>query len=251
MALPACITLRASAAIAFLFLAIPPPLAAQSALAARSFTLSKVTIQGHSRFTADQISEAGGLKKGQPIDLAGIDAAADRLFKTGVLANISYSYSTLGNAMTVEYHINDATNLVPCIYDNFVWFSDAELTAVGRRANPLFDGMLPQTGDLANQVTTALEDFLKQHSITGHVTGILSGKLGGPATGYTLQVTDVSMPVAAADRSLRICCSAPRKLISDQITPARWPPAPAGSASRKRTTMKAICRYTFPHRRFL
>ena len=119
-------SVRCACALAAITLVASLPLSAQTSAGVKSYTLAKVTVRGPSHFTSEQIAAAGGLRKGQQIDLAGVDAAADRLFKTGAIAKIGYSYSSVGNSMSVEFQITDASRFLPCLYDNFVWFADAE-----------------------------------------------------------------------------------------------------------------------------
>ena len=170
-------------------------LLAQPGQSGKTFTLSGVVISGAKRFTQEQLVAASGLKKGQQIDLPGIDAAADRLFKSGALANITYTYRMAGTAIDVQFKLAEATKFLPCTYDNFVWFSDEELIAAARKEVPLFDGSLPLGGELPNQVTASLENFLQRHSIKGSVSATVSGSLGGPITSYDLRVFDISIPV--------------------------------------------------------
>jgi outer membrane protein insertion porin family len=170
-------------------------LAAQPGQGGKTYTLSGVTFSGAKRFTTEQLVAASGLKKGQQIDLAAIDAAADRLFKTGALANISYTYRTASTSIEVQFKLAEASKFVPCTYDNFVWFSDEELIAAARKEVPLFDGSLPIGGELPTQVSESLEQFLQQHSIKASVSATISGALGGAVGSYDLRVSDISIPV--------------------------------------------------------
>ena len=170
-------------------------LIAQPRQSGKTFTLSGVTISGAKRFTQEQLVLASGLKKGQQIDLPRIDAAADRLFKSGALASISYTYRTAGATMEVQFKLAEAAKFVPCTYDNFVWFADEELIAAARKEVPLFDGSLPLGGELPTQVSDSLEHFLQAHSIKASVSATVSGSLGGPITSYDLRVFDISIPV--------------------------------------------------------
>jgi outer membrane protein assembly factor BamA len=170
-------------------------LIAQPNQSGKAFTLSGVTISGAKRFTQEQLVSASGLKKGQQIDLPGIDAAADRLFKTGALANISYTYRIAGASIEVQFKLAEAAKFVPCTYDNFVWFTDAELIAAARKEIPLFDGSLPIGGELPAEVSESLEHFLQAHSIKGSVSATISGSMGGPVNSYDLRVSDISIPV--------------------------------------------------------
>jgi outer membrane protein assembly factor BamA len=170
-------------------------LIAQPDQSGKTFTLSGVAISGAKRFTQEELVSASGLKKGQQIDLPGIDAAADRLFKTGALASISYTYRTAGTSIEVQFKLAEAAKFVPCTYDNFVWFSDEELIAAARKEVPLFDGSLPLGGELPNQVSESLEHFLQTHSIKGSVSATISGSMGGAVGSYDLRVSDISIPV--------------------------------------------------------
>ena len=165
--------------------------------AGKTFTLSGVTVSGAKRFTQEQLVAASGLKKGQQIDLPAIDAAADRLFKSGALANISYTYRMAGTSMEVQFKLAEAAKFLPCTFDNFVWFHDEELVAAARHEVPLFDGSLPIGGDLSTQVPEALDHFLHEHSINGSVVATLSGGLGQQPTKYDLRITEISIPVKA------------------------------------------------------
>lgn len=163
----------------------------------KTFTLSGVTVSGAKRFTTEQLVAASGLRKGQQIDLPGIDAAADRLFKTGALANISYTYRVAGASMEVQFKLAEAAKFLPCTYDNFVWFRDEELITAVRKEVPLFDGSLPIGGDLPTQVPDALDRFLQQHQIKGTVIATLGGDLGAQPSKYDLRISDISIPVIA------------------------------------------------------
>ena len=132
--------------------------------------------------------------------MPGIDASADRLFKTGALANIAYSLRMTGANIEVQFKLTEASKFFPCTYDNFVWFPDQQLTAAVRRTVPLFDGSIPVGGELANQVTDALEHFLQEHSIKTSVTALMaSRKMGEAPSFYQLRVADISIPVAAVN----------------------------------------------------
>jgi outer membrane protein insertion porin family len=168
------------------------PLGAQ---AGKSYTLGAVTVSGARRFSLEQLVLASGLKKGQQIDVPGIDAAADRLFKTGALASISYTYRLAGAVIDVQFKLSEASKFLPCTFENFVWFRDEELVAAVRQQIPLFDGSLPISGDLPATVPETLDRFLREHGIKGSVIATLSGKLGEQPTKYDLRVSEISIPV--------------------------------------------------------
>jgi len=181
------------------FLGATAPLFPQSSSANKTYTLSAVTFSGAKKFTQEQLISASGLKKGQQIDLAGIDSAAGRLFKTGAVAKIGYTYRTTATSIDVQFTVAEASQFLTCTYDNFVWFRDDELVAAARKTVPLFDGSLPVGGDLSDQVTESLETFLQEHSIKASVIATMTGSLGGKMGGLDLRISGISIPVVAVN----------------------------------------------------
>lgn len=182
---------------ATLLLAVPGVTAQSSTN--RSYRLAGVSETGAKRFTLAQIVAASGLHNGQQIDVAGLDAAALRLSKTGAFSKVGYSFSLTGPAMHIDFEVSESESFLPCLYDNFVWFTDPDLTAAVRREVPLFDGTLPQGGEMAAQVTAALEKFLLEHKIVGKVSATLSSGLSMKISAYNLRVTGITIPVNAIE----------------------------------------------------
>jgi len=101
-----------------------------------------------------------------------------------------------------------------------VWFSDDELHRAIKDHVPLFTGELPTSGNLANEVSDALQALLVEHGVPGHVEYVravdLSGK-GGEAFDYT--VTDVSINV----RKLEFTGVAPSELHALEAAAEKMP----------------------------
>jgi len=66
---------------------------------------------------------------------------------------------------TAAYTVKDAEQFVPAVFENFVWFTDAELTARIRSSVPLFTGVIPLNGNLTDQVCTAIDSLLKAKGV--------------------------------------------------------------------------------------
>ena len=82
---------------------------------------------GLNRFSETQAGKATGLQAGDSVTQAQLAAAVDKLAKSGAFDNVSFRYSTNGNSLNVEFQVVEVSKLLPCVFDNFVWFSDAEL----------------------------------------------------------------------------------------------------------------------------
>jgi outer membrane protein insertion porin family len=168
----------------------------------QTFLLTKVSSSGSKRFREEDIIRATGLKTGSTVTAGDIKKAASRLGDSGVFAQVSYRY----DGRSADYTVVDAEPFVPVSFENFIWFSDAELIERIRKTVPLFAGSLPLAGNLGDQVSAALDAILKEKSIPGHVVLSPVAKLGGPVQsmqyqieGLNVKVSEFRFPGAASD----------------------------------------------------
>src|SRR6266576_2891436 len=132
--------------------------------------IAKIEIEGLARLSADEVIATSGLKTGVPFSLEELDAAGQRLVDSGLFAKVGYRTSTKGNLMTVVFQVEEAKGgQSPVVFDNFVWFTNDQLTAAIKREVPSFDGMAPDSGNMTDQITLALQNLLKEHQIGGTV----------------------------------------------------------------------------------
>jgi outer membrane protein assembly factor BamA len=164
--------LRAACAVGFaaaLCVSALAPLRAQNNAAVANTTLAAVRVAGAKRFTAAQVIAASRLRLGQAVDNAALEAAAKLLADSGAFDRVTYRYETLGGKLTAEFQVQEAQRFAACVLDNFVWFSDGELRQEVSREVPLFDGTLPESGELPNEVVAALQRIITQKGINGTV----------------------------------------------------------------------------------
>jgi outer membrane protein assembly factor BamA len=166
---------------------------AQMPASARQLIAIKVT--GSKRFSEEAIAAASGLQMGAPVDEDDFKKAARRLGDMGVFTDIGYTYSYSSAGTKLELHVSDAGKFVPARFEDFVWFSDAELLKRIKEHAPLFDGVLPLFGRLADEVSDVLQAMLVENSIPGHVEYLRTGKPDGPIESINYRVTDVLIEV--------------------------------------------------------
>jgi len=156
-----------------------------------------VRTSGSNRFAEAQIVAASGLHVGSNVSQSDLENAATALLATGAFKKVAYTYQTRGNGMFVTFRVSDATRFLPCIFDNFVWFSDDELLRTIEKTVPLFDGSIPENGGLADDVTAALGKLLTASGIPGIVGYLKQGNLGQAATAFLFQVQGTVPSVSA------------------------------------------------------
>ena len=188
---------------------------AQSAPAARKPThsgldtrwnLASVEVKGTQRYTGDDVLAACGLQLGQPVKEDDFQKATESLGRTGLFSNASFSYSYSSSGAKLELQLTDSDQLVPARFENFVWWPDQELLAKLHEQVPLFKGLLPLTGEMADQVSNALQTLLIERKIKGVADYTQIGPQNGPISavlftvgGRTIRIQKVSFTGASTE----------------------------------------------------
>jgi outer membrane protein insertion porin family len=170
--------------------------------------LVAIKVTGSQRYTPDEIIAASGLKIGDAATDDDFNKATESLGKSGMFTDVSYSYSYSGTGTKLDFQVADANKFVPARFENFVWFSDADLVAKIHENEPLFKGDVPVGGNLADRISDVLQSLLLQHSLSARATYIREGAgPSGPidavnfkADGVNIHIRNVSFPSAPADQ---------------------------------------------------
>src|SRR5215472_3932065 len=152
---------RLFASCALLFLS--SSLFAQSPAPA-SAALHEIHIDGFKRLTELQIIAITELQLNTPVDRDALQAAADKLVRTGLFAHVKYDFHTRGDEVTVNFHVEE-NSLLPVFFDNIPWFDDSEIAAAIRVKNPSYDGTLPGSGPLVDGAADAIKSLLASHML--------------------------------------------------------------------------------------
>src|ERR1700722_610835 len=165
-----------------------PKALAQMPANARQLIAIKVT--GSKRFTEAAIAAASGLQMGAPVTDDDFKKAARRLGDMGIFTEVAYTYSYSFAGTKLELHVSDGDKFVPARFEDFVWFSDDELRRRIKEHVPLFDGELPLSGRLPDEVSDVLQAMLVENAISGHVEYARTGKSDQPVEAISYSVAD-------------------------------------------------------------
>jgi outer membrane protein assembly factor BamA len=180
--------------------------------------LIAIKVVGSKRFPEAAIAAATGLQIGAAVNDDDFKKAARRLGDMGVFTQIAYTFSYSSAGTKLELQVNDADKFIPAHFEDFVWFTDAQLKQRIQQHSPLFDGSLPLSGRLADDVSDVLQAMLVENSIPGHVEYQRAGKADGPIDSINYHVTDVLIQVrkieftGAADADIPALEAASEKL---------------------------------------
>jgi outer membrane protein assembly factor BamA len=174
----------------------PAATAPTSTAQSPTFRLAALKFTGLKLYNEAQLEKASGLQTGNSVTQAQLAAAVEKLSQSGAFQNVSFRYSTNGNSLNVEFEVTEVSRLLPCVFDNFIWFSDAELDKTLRTRVPLYAGGVPESGTTTEEVRVALHDSIQAAGISGDVSVIPSiAGLGQPVSAFVYSVTGVSMPI--------------------------------------------------------
>lgn len=166
-----------------------------SEMPASARQLIAVKVIGSKRFSEQDIAAATGLQLGTPVNDDDFKRAARRLGDLGVFTDIAYSFSYSPAGTKLEFRVVDADKFVPVRFEDFVWFTDQELLGRIKQHAPLFDGELPLSGRLPDEVSDVLQAMLVERSIPGHVEYERVGRSDGPVEAILYRVGDVAIQI--------------------------------------------------------
>jgi outer membrane protein assembly factor BamA len=184
--------LRQFLLVALLFLA--------RATFAQTATLKEVHADGLKTLTEPFFVQLTGLPSGSQVGRKDLQDAADILVRSGLFAKVNYSFTTLNDAVTVTFHVEENPRL-KVAYDNFPWFSDSEFNDAIRKDLPFFDGTLPAQGTVVDLAANSLAGFLASK---GTVVSVVHEVLVNPLADGSLQqfrVEGISPKIASLDFS--------------------------------------------------
>ncbi|MGO9404558.1 MAG: POTRA domain-containing protein [Terriglobales bacterium] len=160
--------------------------------------LIALKVTGTARYSDKEILAASGLQMGQPAADGDFKEAVQRLGASGLFSNVVYSYSSSGTGVKLELQLADTDHnkLVPARFENFVWFSDDELRTALERRVPLFKQLLPLAGNLADEVSEALQAMLTEKRFPGRVNYLREGdESSGPVSAIVYRAEEVSIRI--------------------------------------------------------
>ena len=179
-----------------------------SQMPASARQLIEIKVTGSRRFPEADIAASSGLQLGKPANEDDFKRASRQLADTGAFSEVAYKYSYSAAGTKLEFQVVDSNKFVAARFLDFVWFPDAELRKKIKEYVPLFDGQLPLSGNLADQVSDVLQAMLVEHAVPGHVDYERTGKTDGPVESIDYKVTDVLIRI----RKIEFTGAAPPEL---------------------------------------
>ncbi len=136
-------------------------------LRAQNYTPQKITFSGTPAKPAELLA-ISGLKPGDPVGQAEIQAGAQKLIDTGMFSDVRFSF----DGVDLNYALKPVTTMEPVRYNNFPWWDGVALNAAVAAKVPLFHGAVPPESAMQRAVAQALTALLAEKGVTATVTGM-------------------------------------------------------------------------------
>jgi outer membrane protein assembly factor BamA len=182
----------------------PPAKPTRGATALSAYKLISVAVKG-TQYKPEDVIAASGLRIGQDVTEESFQAATGRLGATGLFTNVKYAYSYSFLGTKLELELADNTEMVPVRFENFVWYSDDELVQKLRETVGLFQGKVPVSGTLIDEIANQLSGLVATHGPKLHATYLRSApspesdKIDAvvySVSGEPIQIRNISYPGA-------------------------------------------------------
>lgn len=157
--------------------------------------LISINVTGSKRYSSEAIATATGLQIGTTLVEDDLKKAARRLGDMGVFSDIGYTFSYSSDGTKLSFQVSDAEKFSPVRFEDFVWFTDLELLSRIKASVPLFNGSVPLSGSLAEQISDVLQTMLVENGIPGHVEYTRTATGPGQPDAIVYHVADVVIRV--------------------------------------------------------
>jgi outer membrane protein insertion porin family len=127
--------------------------------------------------------------------------ALHTLADTGAFSDLKYSFSYSSAGTKLDLQVTDARKFLPARFEDFVWFSEAELQTKIHERVPLFQGQLPISGRMPDLVSDVLQALLVENNVPGHVEYLRTSDKNGDTIAFTYSVSGITVRIRKVELS--------------------------------------------------
>jgi outer membrane protein assembly factor BamA len=167
--------------------------------AADRYHLVRIQVTGSKRYSQDDLVRATGLSVNSQVTLNDLQSAAARMGSCGAFASIQFAFKGAPgpNGVEADFEVKDAEKFLPAVFENLVWFSDQDLQQALHQALPLYNGLLPASGTMADDVSAALTKLLAAKGLPSEVSYLAAGNIGQPLSAYKYKVENAGLTIGS------------------------------------------------------
>lgn len=169
----------------------------------RTYRLARIEVTGVRRVRASQVIGMSGLRVGQAVTAHTVNAASDRLRRSGIFSSVGHRYRQAGYDLIVIFEVTEPDWTMAVRYDNFLEWKAQELDEAIAASLPGFEGKLPETPQALARAVAAVEAVVQKRLPDGRVTTMTIEADGAIPRHYRLRLEGpgATAPVCAVEFS--------------------------------------------------
>lgn len=169
-----------------------------AALGAPRYHLVRVVVAGSERYGQNDLVHATGLSPNSDVSMDDLQQAANRIGSCGAFSSVQFEYKAANgprDSVEADFKVKDAEKYLPVVFENLVWYSDAELQRALHETVPLFNGSLPLSGTLPDDLKAAIGRLQTSRSLPAEISYMLAGDMGQTPSFYRFKVDNANLRI--------------------------------------------------------
>ncbi|HEY6309138.1 MAG TPA: POTRA domain-containing protein [Candidatus Angelobacter sp.] len=166
--------------------------------AEQRYHLVRVVATGSTRYSQEDVARATGLTANSQVTMEDLQQGANRLGNSGAFSSVQFQYKPVTgprDSVEADFQVKDAEKFFPAVFENFVWLSDPELQQALHDSVPLYNGALPASGSLADDLKAALSRLLSAKALPSDVSYIMFAEIGQLPSAYKFKVDNANLKI--------------------------------------------------------
>jgi outer membrane protein insertion porin family len=179
-----------------------------------SYHLARIEIAGLRTLSASGVLAMCGLRVNTLVTQRDVEAASARLLDSGMFSTVSHRYRMQGYGLIVTFVVEEASWSTPIVFDNFVGYTDQQLTDAIAARVPFFHGTAPESPAILGRIASAAQAFVRAADPSATVTYLPAAETPSEPRRYRLVLE-------RAGQRPSICAVDLRGLPAEQLEEAR------------------------------
>jgi outer membrane protein assembly factor BamA len=167
--------------------------------AEQRYHLVRIVATGSNRYSSEDVARASGLTVNTQVTMDDLQNAANRLGTCGVFSTVQFLYKPVAgtrDGVEANFQVKDAEKFLPAWFENIIWFSEQDLQQELHQTLPLYAGLVPLSGTMADDISAALAKLLTAKGLPSQVSYMVYADFGKPPSAYKFKVENAGLNVA-------------------------------------------------------
>lgn len=127
----------------------------------REYRLGRVEVVGLKQVPRARVLAIAALREGTTVTQRDAEAASARLVDSGLFSSVTLQYRMEGYNLVVTFEVEEAEWTTPVVFDNFIGYTDEQLSKAVAAGLPPFNGSAPESPVILAKIAAALQTLVR------------------------------------------------------------------------------------------